>query len=417
MDPEELIKRNQAASLKDRYELKGKIGEGTYGVVFLAKIKGGNDQVAIKNFKMPQTGEGISITAVREVSLLRELKHDNIVNLRDVIVSRNNDNPLSPSMTNLSLVFDYAEHDLYDMIKFHAEYLNHAALSDHFLRACLYQLLSGLRYLHANWVTHRDLKPSNILVTAKQRGSQPAGQVKIADFGLARICRSPLRELRHDGVVVTIWYRAPELLLGATTYTRAVDVWALGCIFAEMIIGDALFKGDEAQATNLHQPPIQYDQLEKIFQVLGTPREQEWKDLKKLQHWPSVQTHLTKVYTDQLDDILRGLKTRKPGMYDILTKMLKYDPKERITAEEALQHELFRGIDMKDLESVFHPHEHLYDAKAALASGKNFPPHIRQHLENSTYPLRHVSALDNDQKRRSGKVDESSRVAKRVKAE
>lgn len=143
----------------------------------------------------------------------------------------------------------------------------------------MFQLLNGLSYLHSNWVLHRDLKPANILVTT-------AGVVKIADLGLARfygsdnyfrVYKNPLVPLYNgDKVIVTIWYRAPELLLGSRHYTTAIDIWALGAIFAELLILKPLFKGEEAKIVSMKSIPFQYDQLSKIIDVLGAPTSKKY---------------------------------------------------------------------------------------------------------------------------------------------
>ncbi|KAL5704395.1 [pyruvate dehydrogenase (acetyl-transferring)] kinase [Ranunculus cassubicifolius] len=313
-----------------QYDLIGKIGEGTYGLVFLAKIKSQLNRgksIAIKKFKQSKDGDGISPTAIREIMLLREINHENVVKLVNVHINS--------SDMSLYLAFDYAEHDLYEIIRHHREKVSHS-INMYTIKSMLWQLLNGLNYLHSNWIIHRDLKPSNILVMGE---GEEQGVVKIADFGLARVYQAPLKPLSENGVVVTIWYRAPELLLGAKHYTSAVDMWAVGCIFAELLTLKPLFQGVEVKAT---PNPFQLDQLDKIFKVLGHPTPEKWPTLVNLPHWHTDQQHI------------QGHKYENPGLYsvvhlsqkspayDLLSKMLEYDPRKRITAAQALEHEYFR---------------------------------------------------------------------------
>jgi cyclin-dependent kinase 8/11 len=190
-------------------------------------------------------------------------------------------------------VFDFAEYDLHDIVCTHAS----SGVAGgppggppppFLVRSVLWQLLRGVAYLHDRHVMHRDLKPSNILIMGPDNAREP-GCVKIADFGLARSVRAPLRPLSENGVVVTIWYRAPELLLGAKHYTRGVDVWAVGAIFGECLSGRALFKGAEVRGGGGN--PFQLDQLRKIFNALGTPTVAQWPALAHMPYWCAVTWH------------------------------------------------------------------------------------------------------------------------------
>ena len=152
------------------------------------------------------------------------------------------------------------------------------------LKSLIHQLLNGLVYLHSVHILHRDLKPANILITDQ-------GVVKIGDLGLARLMYQPLQPLvQGDKVVVTIWYRAPELLLGAKHYNNAIDCWAVGCVFAEMIGLKPIFKGEEAKIDPKKTLPFQREQLSKIFDVLGPPDERSWPDLKLMPEYGTLQT-------------------------------------------------------------------------------------------------------------------------------
>ncbi|XP_052191068.1 cyclin-dependent kinase E-1 [Diospyros lotus] len=311
-----------------QYDLIGKIGEGTYGLVFLAKIKSNRSKsIAIKKFKQSKDGDGVSPTAIREIMLLREINHENVVKLVNVHINHVD--------MSLYLAFDYAEHDLYEIIRHHRDKANQP-INPYTVKSLLWQLLNGLNYLHSNWIIHRDLKPSNILVMGE---GEEQGVVKIGDFGLARIYQAPLKPLSDNGVVVTIWYRAPELLLGAKHYTSAVDMWAVGCIFAELLTLKPLFQGQEVKTPS---NPFQLDQLEKIFKVLGHPTEERWPTLVNLPHWQSDAQHIQgrKYDNPGLHNAVRLLP--KSPAYDLLSRMLEYDPRKRITAAQALEHEYFR---------------------------------------------------------------------------
>eukprot|EP00879_Flechtneria_rotunda_P012079 GHRR01012614.1.p1 GENE.GHRR01012614.1~~GHRR01012614.1.p1 ORF type:complete len:490 (+),score=169.21 GHRR01012614.1:333-1802(+) len=307
-----------------------------------------------------QEGDGVSPTAIREILLLRDLRHEHIVKLAAVHVDRT-----EPS---LSLAFEYAEHDMYEIIWHHRDKLA-GPIEPYVVKSLMWQLLNGLSYLHQNWIIHRDLKPSNVLVMGE---GPDAGVVKVADFGLARSFQAPLRSLSHNGVVVTIWYRPPELLLGARHYTRAVDMWGAGCIFAELLMLRPLFQGQERKEPGA---PFQLDQLDRIFRVLGRPDPETWPLLDHLPHWGAntedirdqrpewnknrLERYLNDAFRQLGDAFMRaataGRGERKgsgtlaggllpvltPAGLDLLQHMLAYDPDKRISAADALQHPYF----------------------------------------------------------------------------
>jgi len=206
--------------------------------------------------------------------LNKEIDHENIVALKEVILEDK----------SIYMVFEYAEHDFLvcsgvpyplfsiDLILYFIKQVIHhhsqtlrAPISTAVLKSLIYQLLNGLIYLHSAHILHRDLKPANILITSN-------GVIKIGDLGLARLIYQPLQPLfAGDKVVVTIWYRAPELLLGAKHYSKAIDCWAVGCVMAELASLRPIFKGEEAKLDSKKNVPFQRDQLLKIFEVIGTP--------------------------------------------------------------------------------------------------------------------------------------------------
>ena len=224
-----LPSQGREPTLRDKYNIVGTIGEGTYGIVFKAQKYGNEDAgkfYAIKVVKSHKEGKHsvvFSPSTLREVKLLRELNHENIVSLIDV--------HMTPVDKELALVFDYAEHDLRHLI-LHAKHTYNGGrgprlLPEFTIKSLTWQVLKGMHYLHENWVMHRDMKPQNILVVGGR--GHLRGRVQIADLGLARIFQSPSKPLADvERVVVTLWYRAPELLLGSKHYTKAIDIWAVG---------------------------------------------------------------------------------------------------------------------------------------------------------------------------------------------
>jgi serine/threonine protein kinase len=283
----------------DKYEKLQKIGEGTYGVVYKARNRDNGQFIALKKIRLENEDEGIPSTAIREISILKEMHHPTIVSLLDVVNFEN----------KLYLVFEFLDQDL----KKHMDSIS--SLAPALVQSYTKQLLQGLAYCHQRRIVHRDLKPQNLLIDQK-------GSLKLADFGLARAFCVPVRQYTHE--VVTLWYRAPEILLGSATYSIPVDMWSAGCIFAEMLSKKPLFPGDS-----------EIDQLFRIFRQMGTPTEEVWHGCTSL---PDYKPSFPKWKKQQLTKMFENAH---PSATDLLEKMLIYEPAQRVSAREALNHPYF----------------------------------------------------------------------------
>ncbi|XP_077343241.1 cyclin-dependent kinase 19 isoform X4 [Lithobates pipiens] len=287
--------------VEDLFEYEGcKVGRGTYGHVYKAKRKDGKDD---KEYALKQIeGTGISMSACREIALLRELKHPNVIALQKVF--------LSHSDRKVWLLFDYAEHDLWHIIKFHrASKANKKPmqLPRSMVKSLLYQILDGIHYLHANWVLHRDLKPANILVMGE---GPERGRVKI-------------------------------------------DIWAIGCIFAELLTSEPIFhcRQEDIKTSN----PFHHDQLDRIFSVMGFPADKDWEDIRKMPEYPTLQKDFRRT-TYANSSLIKYMEKHKvkpdSKVFLLLQKLLTMDPTKRITSEQSLQ-DLYFQEDPLPTSDVF----------------------------------------------------------------
>jgi len=281
-----------------------KLGEGTYATVHKGRSRITNELVALKEIHL-DSEEGTPSTAIREISLMKELKHANIVRLFDVIHTE----------AKLMLVFEYMDLDLKKYMELHGG--ERGALEPPVVRSFMWQLLKGTAFCHENRVLHRDLKPQNLLINKK-------GELKLGDFGLARAFGIPVNTFSNE--VVTLWYRAPDVLLGSRTYSTSIDVWSAGCIMAEMISGVPLFRGRDNT-----------DQLNQIIRILGTPEEATLRRIAS--ESPEIQLRafprMPRVPWQSL------YPKAHPLALDLLDKLLQFDPARRLDCVAALRHPYF----------------------------------------------------------------------------
>jgi serine/threonine protein kinase len=288
----------------EKYQKLDKVGEGTYGVVYKCQNKETKKLVALKKIRLENEDEGMPSTAIREISILKQLHHPNIVNLLDLIHGEK----------KLYLVFEFLDHDLKKYLN-----LNGSPLSPQLVKSYLYQILLAIKYCHSKRILHRDLKPQNLLIDKN-------GIIKVGDFGLARAFGIPIKTLTHE--ILTLWYRAPEILLGQREYSTPIDIWSIGLIFYEMAHRKPLFAGD-----------CEIDQIFKIFQMYGTPTEKTWPGITKLPefklNFPQFKGKGIQSYNTLIDHV---------GV-DLLEKMIQLDPCKRISAKQALNHPFFDDLD------------------------------------------------------------------------
>jgi cyclin-dependent kinase 7 len=287
----------------ENYKVIKALGQGTWGVVHQAEQKGTGRIVAVKKIKSEKADDGVNFTAVREIKLLKEFKHENIIELVDVFTT--------PDQA-VCLVYECAVTDLEKIIKNKAIPLSMADVKQH----CL-TLLRAVAACHERWILHRDLKPDNMLFLED-------GTMKLADFGLARMYGTPKARLSPQAI--TLWYKPPELLLGSYEYSSSADMWSVGCIFAELLLRRPFLQGIN-----------DISQLDVIFTVFGTPTESSWPDHKAL---PLPAQGL--IWDDCVAQPFDDFFTAAPrDAISLLRSMLVLDPNNRISASEALSHPYF----------------------------------------------------------------------------
>ncbi|KAJ1961754.1 kinase subunit of RNA polymerase II carboxy-terminal domain kinase I [Dipsacomyces acuminosporus] len=324
------------------------VGEGTYGKVYKARNRETGQVVALKRMRIDMDREGFPITAMREIRLLKQLKHPNITQVLDVVSETGN---------AVYVVMEYMDFDLSGLIN-HPQWQPEPAHK----KSLMLQLLQGLEYMHAHGILHRDIKGSNLLVNQQ-------GQVKYVDFGLARSFHHT-RMHEFTNRVITLWYRPPELLLGTTLYGPEVDIWSLGCVMLELFMKKPMFQGQN-----------DIDQLEQIFKHLGTPEPSVWETFKKLP-WAGYMTP-----THKYQNTLRSTLSTKmsSGAADLVSWMLSLDPKARPTAAQCLSHSYFEFESPPPVPLTSFPVSgdwHEYESKAERRKRKQA---ARQHSQTHSH--------------------------------
>ena len=299
------------ALVAGRYERIESIGAGVVGTVYKVRVRDRdawtNETLALKQIRFEDGEEGVPVAALREISLLTEIAHPNIVPLREALVVND----------RLFLLMELMDCNLREYVS------GHGALNQPTCALFTRQILEGLAHLHDRRILHRDLKPQNILVRRSDR------RLKLADFGLSRAFARP-RAFTHE--VVTLWYRAPEILLGAEHYSTPVDVWSVGCVLAEMATPPYVTGAGAATPRALFPGDSEIDQLFRIFRVLGTPSDQDWPGVTRLPYYSQTFPSWPALRLDRAVPALAG-----PAA-DLLGRLLAYEPRARITARAALAH-------------------------------------------------------------------------------
>jgi CTD kinase subunit alpha len=297
------IKKINPIRAYEMYEQLDQVGEGTYGKVYKGRCREKGEFVALKRIRMECEKEGFPITSMREIKLLQQLSHVNILCYNEIVTSK----------SEMYMVFDYMDYDLTGI-------LAHPTLSyspEH-IKCLMYQIINGLQYLHGMGILHRDIKGSNILLNKR-------GILKLGDFGLARL--HALNHCDYTNRVITLWYRPPELLLGSTSYGPEVDIWGVGCIMMELFFKKPCFRGVD-----------EISQLDSIYRILGTPNTQNWPGIVELP-WYHLITPTNILNSEFRNTFGSSLSTET---LNLLEKMFSYNPDNRISAADALNSDYFK---------------------------------------------------------------------------
>jgi serine/threonine protein kinase len=303
-------------------DIFGQISKGTEGVCSKVRCRSTDTILAVKRARVFPNGEGVAYYVLRELAVLQDMSHPHINELFKANLA----------FDKLHIFFPYVQRTLQDVLMDNNSSNStdlppieqKTPLSDFQVKMLLHQLLDATAYCHRRGVYHRNLKPKHLLIDIPADGNLDKAQLKVADFALVRSSGLPIRT--YTAKVVTLWYRAPEILMGVTEYSHAVDIWSVGCVFAEMVLGRPLFTGSS-----------EIDQLFQLFSTLGTPKEANWPGFTSL---PNYGFAFPKWHGKPIERIV---PTLDDSGRDLLQNLLRYNAAVRVSAEDALHHPYFRG--------------------------------------------------------------------------
>ncbi|XP_067951887.1 cyclin-dependent kinase 10-like isoform X2 [Watersipora subatra] len=321
------------------FEKLNRIGEGTYGIVYRARDTINQEIVALKKVRMDDEFKksGLPISALREITLLLNLNHKNIVDLHGVAVGK--------SLDSLFLIMEYCEQDIASLLDNMQK-----PFTESQVKCIMLQVFAGLKYLHDNFILHRDVKVSNLLMDFR-------GGVKLADFGLARKYEIPSKPMTPR--VVTLWYRAPELLFGQKEQTVAIDMWAAGCVFGELLLNRPLLAGK----SELHQ-------IDLIIDMFGSPTKAIWPEYENL---PTAKNYTLR--KQPYNNLRQSFPWANDSCIRLLNFLFTYNPSKRATAADCLESSYFKEAPLPCLPELMPSFPEHRNAKRPAANREHQASH------------------------------------------